>query len=121
MDKENSSLNDRLLTDEDLDELEKEITLGLKGVNPILNRLIEMQAAKTAPIAYQQGYNDAKAECQERIERISKEIDLISNKIAECVSNIRGDWSEPRPDCKEIEQELRKLEALKKREGIDGS
>ena len=66
----------------------------------------------------QKAVDKVNTECQERIERISKEIDLISNKIAECVSNIRGDWSEPRPDCKEIEQELRKLEALKKQEGI---
>ena len=89
---------DMLLTDEDLDELEKEITLGLKGVNPILNRLIEMQAAKTARIK--------DAECQERIKRIFEEAEEI-------LFNLSGDGNLLLVNNPVYDREVRKWQALK--------
>ena len=46
---------DTLLDDSDLDKLEEEIDAGLHGVNPVLNRLIEIQEAKTKRMIVEAG------------------------------------------------------------------
>lgn len=112
----------RLLTDEEIDALDAEFTSDQLGSHAHENKLVATQDAKTAPIEYKRGYDDAckvkDAECQARVERIFREIEKILFVEYGTIGGLKALWFKESLEFQPIE--LYNLwQALKKQEGIE--
>ncbi len=72
------------------------------------NQIVEAMLKAQAEISF-------KAGIREVVEWLKPKLD----KIGECTSEIRGDWTDPRDDCREIWRILSEIKAELKKWGID--